>query len=146
MATTQPVAKAIILDSQAQFLLLQRSDTHPTLAGFYDLPGGSISENEEPGAAVIREVQEETGLHLAIDRIKILYTTTQLLHGRSYPTLLYIAYLAEQAPEVQMSWEHKSYEWAPLDRLVEVEPQLASTYREALEYIRAHDILEDIAN
>ncbi len=146
MATTQPVAKAIILDTTGCFLLLQRSDTHPSLAGFFDLPGGGLQENEEPGAAVIREVSEETGLQLSIDRIKILYTTTQLLHGRSYPTILYIAYVREEAPQVAISWEHKSYEWAPLERLEEVEPQLAPTYREALDYIRAHDVLADIAS
>jgi len=146
MATTQPVAKAVVLDTDGAFLLLQRSDTHPTLAGFYDLPGGSLTENEEPGAAVVREVYEETGLQLAIDRIKILYTTTQLLHGRSYPTLLYVAYLTDSAPEVQMSWEHKSYEWAPLEQLADVEPQLAPTYREALDYIRTNNILQDISS
>lgn len=144
MATTQPVAKAVILDTSGNFLLLQRADTHPRLAGFFDLPGGGLGENEEPGAAVIREVREETGLQLGIDRIRILYTTTQLLNGRSYPTLLYVAYVTEAAPEVMISWEHKSYEWAPLERLSEVEPQLAPTYREALEYIRANDILVDI--
>ena len=146
MATTQPVAKAIILDSASSFLLLRRADTHPVLAGFFDLPGGGIQENEEPGAAVIREVREETGIQLSIDRIKILYTTTQLLHGRSYPTILYVAYVPEVAPKAVISWEHKSYEWAPLERLVEVEPQLAPTYREALSYVRSNNILADIAS
>ena len=144
MATTQPVAKAIILDTTGKFLLLQRSNTHPRLAGFFDLPGGGIQENEEPGAAVIREVREETGLELSIERLKILYTTTQLLNSRSYPTLLYVAYMTEPTPSVSMSWEHQSYEWAALERLSEVEPQLAPTYREALDYIRANDILVDI--
>lgn len=146
MATTQPVAKAIVLDAAGSFLLLQRADTHPALAGYYDLPGGGVEEGEEPGAAVIREIREETGIQLSIDRIKMLYTTTQLLHDRSYPTLLYVGYVTEVAPEVVISWEHKSYEWAPLDRLSEVEPQLAPTYREALDYVSTNNILIDITN
>lgn len=145
MAITRCVAKALILDQNGDFLLLQRSDTHPRLGGFYDLPGGTIEDNEQWRDGVIREIREETGLELTHERLKALYTTTKLLHGRSYPTILYVAYVDGNKPAVNLSWEHKSYEWAPLERLGDVEPQLAPTYREALEYIRANDILQDIA-
>lgn len=144
MAVTRRVAKVLLLDSQQNFLLLARTDDHPYLAGFHDLPGGTVEDGEDFGAAAIREVTEETGLLVAFSDLKVLYTTTQLLNNRSYPTLLYVGHLNEEKPSVQISWEHKSYEWAPLDRLAEVEPQLAPTYREALDYIRANNIIEDI--
>lgn len=144
MSKTICVAKVVLLDRNGDFLLLQRSDTHPSLAGFYDLPGGMIEHTEEPGEAVVREVSEETGIELGRHRLAILYTTTHLIERKSYPTLLYTARIDTEKPEIQLSWEHKSYEWASLDRLPEVEPQLAPTYREALQYIRDNNILEDI--
>lgn len=125
-------------------MLLTRSDTHPSLAGFYDLPGGMIEDGEEPGAAVIREVKEETGIELPHHAVKVIYTTTHVMHDKSYPTLLYLARIEMKSPDIQISWEHKSHEWAPLHRMADVEPQLASTYQEAFAYVRAHNIIEDI--
>lgn len=142
MAKTQFVAKAIVLESTGKFLLLTRSDTHPTLAGFYDLPGGTIEPGEEPGRAVTREVLEETGLSIA--SYDVMYATTMLIGDTSYPTLLYRATLEASNPAITLSWEHSAYEWADLEKLQLVEPQLAPTYRQALEYIRANDILKDI--
>lgn len=142
MAATHFVAKAIILDDDGKFLLLTRSDTHPYLAGFADLPGGMIETGEEPGNGVRREIQEETALRAG--DMKVLYATTMLIKGRSYPTLLYVVHVAGSSPAVTLSWEHAAYEWADLRRLSEVEPQLAPTYREALSYIEQNDILNDI--
>lgn len=146
MATTHCVAKALLLDQAGDFLLLQRSDTHPKLGGFYDLPGGTVEQDEHWRDAVIREVKEETGIEIDHTRLKALYTTTKLIHNRSYPTILYLAYVDGVKPDVTISWEHKSYEWASLDRLPEVEPQFAPTYRDALDYVRTNNILKDIAD
>ncbi len=144
MAVTRRVAKALLLDTEDSFLLLKRTDSHPALAGFYDLPGGTVEAHEEYGEGAVREIQEETGIGLLNTDLKVLYTTTHLIAGKSYPTILFYHKLSVQKPDIVLSWEHQSYEWAHLDRLSEVEPQLASTYREALEYIRLHSVIEDI--
>jgi 8-oxo-dGTP diphosphatase len=144
MARTVSVAKALILDSKDNFLLLTRGDTHPRLAGYYDLPGGQIEPDEEPGEAVIREIVEETGLSFHRKDLRLLYSVTKLLNEKSFPTLMYLVRIDSEKPDVELSWEHSKYEWAPLDRLPEVEPQLAATYREALDYIRMNSIIEDL--
>ncbi len=145
MAATHLVAKALLFDSNDTFLALTRGDDHPRLAGLYDLPGGGVNKGEEPGEALIREIKEETGLSLTLQDVRVLYATTHLINGRSWPTLLYVARIDERQPVVKLSYEHKAYEWAPLSRLADVEPQIAPTYRKALEYIRDNDILADIA-
>lgn len=144
MAATHLVAKALLLDKDDNFLALIRGDDHPRLAGFYDLPGGGVNDGEEPGEALLREIKEETGLMLSLRDIKMLYTTTHLINGRSWPTMLYVARVDENAPDVQLSYEHKAYEWSPLSKLADVEPQIAPTYRVALDYIRENNILADI--
>lgn len=141
MAGSSFVAKAIVLDTSGSFLLLTRSDTHPTLAGFFDLPGGMIEPGEEPGEAIKREIKEETDL--TASNLKVIYATTMMIGGTSYPTLLYKVTIEHHLPSITLSWEHNMYEWASLEKLAEVEPQLAPTYREALEYIRTNNILSD---
>lgn len=142
MAGTSLVAKALILDGDDNVLLLKRSASHPALAHQYDLPGGIVEPGEEPGAGVTREIAEETGL--VIDGAVAIYAAPIFSSGRNYPTILYAVRLDEPKPGVTLSWEHEAYEWAPLDRVSEVEPQLDAAYPDALTYIRTNDLLKDL--
>lgn len=141
MVATRFVAKALVFDAEGSFLRLTRSDTHPTLAGLYDLPGGTVEPGEEPGAAVVREITEETGIIVRTDQTKVIYATTALIHDRSFPTLLYKVQLDEVAPEISLSFEHKDASWRLLDELSQVEPHIAPTYQQALAYLRQHSII-----
>lgn len=57
------VAQAAILEGDRVVLTLR-----PELRG-WELPGGRIDPGETPEEAVIREVQEETGLEVAVERL-----------------------------------------------------------------------------
>jgi 8-oxo-dGTP diphosphatase len=59
-----PAAIGIILSADKKsVLLVQRED-----ASVWVLPGGGIETGESPEEAVVREVKEETGLHIRIER------------------------------------------------------------------------------
>ena len=49
---------AVIINSQGKVLALERSDT----TGAWQFPQGGLEDQEEPLAAALREVQEETGI------------------------------------------------------------------------------------
>jgi len=55
-----PAAAACIRDPQGRILLLRRSDGD----NLWSFPGGSIEPGEPASRAVVREVLEETGLHV----------------------------------------------------------------------------------
>jgi ADP-ribose pyrophosphatase YjhB (NUDIX family) len=61
-------AFAIILDEQGRVLLCHRRDKDAWI-----LPGGGVERGELPTEAVIREVQEETGLEVTIERLLGVY-------------------------------------------------------------------------
>lgn len=61
-------AFAIILDSQHQVLLCHRRDIDR-----WNLPGGGVISGETPWQAVIREVREEVGLKVVVDRLVGVY-------------------------------------------------------------------------
>lgn len=63
-----PAVAAIIFDDNGEVLLQLRSDNQ-----LWALPGGAIELGEEPAEAVIREVWEETGLHVLPERISGVY-------------------------------------------------------------------------
>jgi ADP-ribose pyrophosphatase YjhB (NUDIX family) len=62
-------ASAVIFDRRGRLLLQQRSD-----GGQWGLPGGSIEIGESVHDAVIREVREETGLHVTVRRLVGVYS------------------------------------------------------------------------
>ena len=61
-------AFAIIFDEQGGVLLCHRRDMDA-----WNLPGGGVERGELPTEAVLREVQEETGLEVVIERLLGVY-------------------------------------------------------------------------
>jgi len=65
----QVFAAAVILDENKDIFLVKSTYQrfHP-----WGLPGGSLEYGEHPEEAVIREVLEETGLHVRIERLLLV--------------------------------------------------------------------------
>lgn len=59
---------AVIFDAQDRVLLCHRRDID-----WWNLPGGGVASGEMPDQAVLREVREETGLDVAIERLSGIY-------------------------------------------------------------------------
>jgi 8-oxo-dGTP diphosphatase len=72
MADTRPLftigAFAVIFDDDGQVLLCHRRDMDA-----WNLPGGGLEPGELPDECVIREVHEETGLVVVVDRLVGVY-------------------------------------------------------------------------
>ena len=63
-----PSVMGVIYDAQSRVLLVRQ-----TADGLWSTPGGVLEPNETPAAAVVREVQEETGLEVEIVRLLGVY-------------------------------------------------------------------------
>ncbi|GCE45958.1 HAD superfamily hydrolase (TIGR01450 family)/HAD superfamily hydrolase (TIGR01549 family) [Thermosporothrix hazakensis] len=76
----QPGVAAVVLNAEGQVLLVQRSDT-----GLWSLPTGHVEAGETVEEAITREIQEETGLQIRVERLSGVYSdpTTQVF---SYPS------------------------------------------------------------
>ncbi|WLQ13422.1 NUDIX hydrolase [Hahella aquimaris] len=57
-----------IIEYKAELLFVQRS-ARTTRAGQWCFPGGGVKHGETPEAACVREVQEETGLQVKVQRL-----------------------------------------------------------------------------
>jgi ADP-ribose pyrophosphatase YjhB (NUDIX family) len=67
--TLRPSVAAVVTDGDGRLLLQRRSDN-----GLWGLPGGSVEIGESVTAAIVREVKEETGLTVAIERLVGVYS------------------------------------------------------------------------
>ena len=59
-----PSACAVVIDDSGRVLLGRRADT-----GAWSLPAGAVDPGEQPADAVVREVYEETGVHIVVERV-----------------------------------------------------------------------------
>jgi 8-oxo-dGTP pyrophosphatase MutT (NUDIX family) len=108
------VAKLVMIDKDDKYLMMYRSD-HPTFGRDADLPGGTLEDGESTTEAVIREVEEETGV--LVDSVEELYAGLDYSAHGTHKSL-FVARV-EVRPEIVMSWEHSSYEWIPRAEFLE---------------------------
>jgi 8-oxo-dGTP pyrophosphatase MutT (NUDIX family) len=108
-------AFAFIFNKRGEFLIL-RENNH-TCKYDWDLPGGTLADEEPPVEGLHREVYEETGL-----TIRLLTPSCFLKwdrHESGYPILVAF-YLSEPTSNmVCLSDEHTSYQWVNRERLKE---------------------------
>ena len=116
------VARAVVL-AEDGLLLAVRSD----LQG-WELPGGTLEVGEAPEAALHREVREETGLELAVERHVGDYRATGF-----WPHLARVYRCRVSGGRLRRSFEHRKLAWFDPEALPEtLFPWLATPIADAL--------------
>lgn len=105
--STVVAVKGVIMN-KGRILLVQRAAADSAGAGSWECPGGKIEFGEGLEAALEREVQEETGLTVAVGAL--VYASSFLSDpGRQ---LIIITYLCKSEDDtVLLSEEHTAYRW-----------------------------------
>lgn len=108
--------KGIILYNN-KALIIKRDSNDEVGAGTWEFAGGKIEFGEELEHALIREVKEEVGIDIAVE--KLLYAAT----FKSDPTrqVVILTYKCKAMDDkVKLSEEHSEYAWASREKLREV--------------------------
>ena len=99
--------KVLICDAEGRCLLLKRSMASKNNKGKWDLPGGKVDAGEAFDEALRREVAEETGLEVSLERV--------LGAAESDAPERRVAYLILEARvasgRVRLSEEHTEFVW-----------------------------------
>jgi 8-oxo-dGTP diphosphatase len=107
------VVKGVIIN-EGKVLILKRSEEEEVGGGTWENVGGKIEFGEEIETALMREIREETGLDINVERI--LYATT----FKTSPTrqIVLLTYLCTtDGKEISISTEHMDYLWATEEQL-----------------------------
>ncbi|MEU5240956.1 NUDIX hydrolase [Streptomyces lydicus] len=70
-----PGVNAIVRDAEGRVLLHRRSDT-----GEWSLLSGILDPGEQPAAGVVREVKEETGVQVVVERLAAVTVSPEVRH------------------------------------------------------------------
>ncbi|OIN67364.1 DNA mismatch repair protein MutT [Exiguobacterium sp. KRL4] len=91
-----------------RILIVQRAAADSG-GGTWECPGGKIDFGEQPEDSLIREIEEETGLTVIVDRIA--YASSLLTHPDRQVILL-VYFCTTATGTVELSDEHDAYLWA----------------------------------
>ena len=119
-----------LIENNRQYLLIKRSKIKLGLPNVYpcywDIPGGSVEENELPREAAIREAIEEVNQKIRID--KIIHEDSQFDASKDtvFTRLVYEARIIEQRDILLDPEEHTDFIW--LSSLENLEGELLVPY------------------
>ena len=122
MKTYSLSVKAIVTAQRDRCLLLRRSSASTVNPGLWDLPGGKVKLSESFEESLVREIREETGLMVTLDRL-VGAAESELPQVRVVHLVMaaYVDSPNEPLPAVKLSEEHSQYAWMEKTRVADVE-------------------------
>ena len=119
-----------LIEKDGKYLLIKRSKIKRGLPNVYpsywDIPGGSVEENELPREAALREAMEEVYQKLRIN--KIIHEDSQFDASKDtvFTRLVYAGEILEERDFILDPEEHTDFKW--ISSLKDIESNLVVPY------------------
>ena len=105
-----------VIEDRGKILVLRRAPSMTYKPGAWDLPGGHLAANETFEECLAREVAEETGLTIEIDRLLCANKAPG-----PYVQLIFACRPAGASRDVTLRpYEHAEWRWATLEEIVQL--------------------------
>lgn len=127
--TVELIAHTLI-EKEGKYLLIKRSKIKRGLPNVYpsywDIPGGSVEDNELPREAALREAMEEVNQKIRID--KIIHEDSQFDSSKDtvFTRLVYAGEILEERDIILDPEEHTDFVW--ITSLKDLEKELIVPY------------------
>jgi 8-oxo-dGTP diphosphatase len=111
------VNRCAIQNDAEEFLLLQRAANDHYAPGKWEFPGGKLDIGQHLSEALLREVEEETGLIIE-PASPLVYPESFLLTEGKYAGLAYVVLFSlgrVASGTLRLSEEHDAYAWKKYD-------------------------------
>lgn len=120
-----------IIIKDNQFLITKRRQTAKFGPNCWDTPGGKLDIGEQPEQGLSREILEETGLTVTVDKPVIVHSKMVLEKDKQ---LIYLIFLCHYVGgQVKLSDEHTEYRWVNREEALKL--PLVDYLQRALEQI-----------
>ncbi len=100
------VTCAVVVEDN-RILAVQRSDGMPH-PGKWEFPGGKLKEGETPEGCIRREIREELGVEIAVERL-----LPSVNHRYEKQTIKLIPFICTIREGTIMLSEHQEFRWIP---------------------------------
>ncbi|EGC24777.1 NTP pyrophosphohydrolase [Streptococcus sanguinis SK1058] len=129
-AVTVKLIAHTLIEKDGKYLLIKRSKIKRGLPNVYpsywDIPGGSVEENELPREAALREAMEEVNQKIRID--KIIHEDSQFDSSKEtvFTRLVYAGEILDERDILLDPEEHSDFVW--ITSLKDLEKELIVPY------------------
>lgn len=107
----QLVVGAVVAGDEKVLLLKRPEDDF--MGGIFELPSGKVEPGEDLKTALVREVEEETGLQVTVATAYL--GSFDYLSGSGKKSRQFNFVVAVDAPEPVVLQEHDEFQWAPIE-------------------------------
>lgn len=117
------IVHALIINDKGEVLILQRSKQDAVLPEYWDIPGGTLEDGEDPATGAIRETKEETGIDIFNPKLFFQTSNIDVARNKQFVTLIFSAKCLDDKV-VLISADHQKYAWilpAEIDQYKTVE-------------------------
>lgn len=104
------IIHTLIFNNQKQVLITRRSETNDMLPGYWDIPGGSLEDGEEPIVGAVRETEEESGLDVKNLSLFFCHSNIDATKNKQFVTLVFLAEYAGGEIKLNLE-EHNDFAW-----------------------------------
>ncbi len=122
---------AVVVAASGEILLHRRSDD-----GRWSTPGGILEPGEQPAAALVREVFEETGVRVAVERVASVVTEPPFTYPNGdrvqFLDIAFRCCVVGGTPRTDTD-ESLEVDWFPPDELPALNPRVLRRIRHAHE-------------
>jgi molecular chaperone GrpE len=138
----------VIVRDGKDVLLLKRSKDSIVFPGKYDLPGGSVENGETFAEAVLREIEEETGLEVEVGSIIHVFDFQRenrkkedVGHGKGIRLIAFY-----KSGEVKLNDENEHFEWVDIDEAIQRLSDKGYESDKKIALIKAKEYLENVSS
>ncbi|MBP6098480.1 MAG: NUDIX hydrolase [Candidatus Levybacteria bacterium] len=105
------IVTSALIQNQNKFLIVKRAADETFLPNMWELPGGKVEPEENPNISVLREIQEECGLKIAVIKPGVINSYVSKERNIHYVEIFYLCTIMNKTDEVKLSEEHSEYQW-----------------------------------
>jgi len=110
------ITHCIIFNNKNQILILKRDEANDVLPNYWDIPGGTLEDKENPIDGTIRETKEEAGID--INNLSLFFHTSNIDENKNKQFIRLIFITKYNGGEIKVNHgEHNDYKWIGLDDL-----------------------------
>jgi 8-oxo-dGTP diphosphatase len=104
------IAGHALIRKGEKYLVLKRSEKNDYMPLKWDIPGGIVEMGETVEQAVIREVKEETGLEIVVNKVIYIYSNINQVPQRQDFQVVYDCLYTDGEVSINHR-EHETYRW-----------------------------------
>jgi len=108
----QRVVVQAIIEDQGKILFLRRSQGRPGIVGKYELPGGTLDDNEQPDDGMRRHLRNDVGLEVQSLQLKDVMSMTNREEGDvQHVFIVYLVSNIRPETPLKLGRSYDKYEW-----------------------------------